>query len=104
MAEQEVRATHEEVEGFVAKLRDFHRSLSEPEQAMLETVLESAQGGDTGGYVVKRLFRYGEPDEQTEELRSDTEREGGRGWNDLVGWIEDQSEEDTQGFSLRRGF
>ena len=52
MAEQEeVRVTHEEVEGFVAKLKDFHRSLSESEQVMLETVLEGAQEGDTGGYI-----------------------------------------------------
>ncbi len=96
MAEQEIRATHQEVEGFVGKLRDFHHSLSESEQAMLETVLEGAQAKDTGGYFV-RYKRYGDPDEQ----QGDTEREGGRGWNDLVGWIEEQGEEDTQGFFLR---
>jgi len=38
MADQnDVRATHEEVEGFVGKLREFHGSLSESEQAMLDT-------------------------------------------------------------------
>jgi hypothetical protein len=47
--EQEVRASREEVEGFVSKLKDFHGSLSEFEQAMLETILDSAQG-ETGGY------------------------------------------------------
>jgi hypothetical protein len=36
--------------------------------------------------------------EQEHEERSDTQREGGRGWSDLVGWIEEQGEEDTQGF------
>jgi hypothetical protein len=78
--EQEIRATHEEVEGFVAKLKDFHGSLSESEQAMLETVLASAQG-ETGGYARR---------ERPEE-----------GYNDLVGWIESQGEEDTQGFIIR---
>jgi hypothetical protein len=79
MAEQEIRATHEEVEDFVSKLREFHTSLSESEQAMLETVLESAQGRETGGYLVKARFD----------------------WNDLAGWIENQGEEDTQGFIIR---
>ena len=73
----------EEVEGFVAKLRDFHGSLSEPEQAMLETVLADDQG-ETGGY---RRWRSGDE----------------AGWNDLVGWIEEQGEEDTQGFAIRPG-
>jgi hypothetical protein len=87
MANQEIRATHEEVESFVAKLRDFHGSLSESEQAMLETVLQSAQGGETGGYGIKRTFSI----------------QGG-GWEDLVGWIESQGGEDTQGFGIKRGF
>jgi hypothetical protein len=78
MADQEIRATHEEVEDFVAKLREFHTSLSESERAMLQTVLESAQGGETGGYGIK--------------LRLD--------WNDLADWIENQGE-DTQGFMIR---
>jgi hypothetical protein len=56
MADQEVRATHEEVEGFVTKLRDFHGSLSESEQAMLETVLQSAQSQDTGAYGMRVRF------------------------------------------------
>ena len=82
MAEQEVRASREEVEGFVSKLKDFHGSLSESEQAMLDTVLDSAQGGETGGY---RRWRSGDE----------------AGWNDLVGWIEQEGEEDTQGFRKR---
>jgi hypothetical protein len=82
--EQQIRATHEEVEGFVEKLRDFHGSLEEGEQAMLETIVQSAQGQDTGGYVVRRTFSS----------------QGG-GWEDLVGWIETQGEEDTQGFVIR---
>jgi hypothetical protein len=77
--EQEVRASREEVEGFISKLKDFHGSLSESEQAMLDTILDSAQG-ETGGYG-----RYkGRGDEAS--------------WNDLVGWIEEQGEEETQGF------
>ena len=80
--EQEVRATHEEVEGFVMKLRDFHGSLGESEQAMMDAVLDSAQGGETGGYG--RRARSGEGSEES--------------WNDLIGWIEEQGEEDTQGF------
>ncbi len=99
-AEVEVRASHEEVEGFVVKLRDFHGSLDESGQAMLVTILEGAQAGDTGSYGI-RFRRYGDPDEQE---GSDTEREGGRGWNDLVGWIEEQGDEDTQGFAARAHF
>jgi hypothetical protein len=82
--EQEVRASREEVEGFVSKLKDFHGSLSESEQAMLDTVLDSAQG-ETGGYG-----RRARGDEAS--------------WNDMVGWIEDQGEEETQGFLWRRAF
>ncbi len=85
MAEQEIRATHEEVEGFVGKLREFHGSLGESEQSMLEAIVQSAQGEQTGGYAIKRGFSS-----------------QGSGWEDLVGWIEDQGEEDTQGFSFRR--
>jgi hypothetical protein len=83
--EQDIRATHEEVEGFVTKLREFHGSLSEGEQAMLATILESAKGQDTGGYSIRRGFSI----------------QGG-GWEDLVGWMESQGE-DTQGFGIRRG-
>ena len=86
MAEPEIRATHEEVEGFIAKLKAFHRSLSESEQAMLDTILDSAQGGDTGAYAYRR--RSGESSVES--------------WNDLVGWIEEQSDEDTQGFLRTR--
>ena len=79
---KEVRAGHEEVEGFVSKLKDFHGSLSESEQAMLDTILESAQG-ETGGYRIRK--------------RGDE-----ASWNDMVGWIEEQGEEETQGFARRR--
>ena len=76
--EQEVRASREEVEQFVGKLREFHGSLSESEQAMLDTLLAQAQG-ETGGYW--RRFRSGEQD-----------------WDELVDQLID---EDTQGFALR---
>ena len=85
MADQQIRATHQEVEGFVEKLRDFHSSLGESEQAMLESVLESAQSQDTGAYSLRVRFSS----------------QGG-GWEDLVGWIEQGSDEDTQGFSIKR--
>jgi hypothetical protein len=75
MAGQEIRASREEVAGFVSKRKDFHGSLSESEQAMLETILDSAQG-ETGGYG--RFARGTEAP-----------------WNDLVGRLID---EDTQGF------
>ena len=78
MAEQEIRANREEVEGFVSKLKEFHDSLSESEQAMLDTILAQAQG-ETGGYRRRR------GDEAS--------------WNDLVGLLID---EDTQGFMRTR--
>ena len=81
--EQEVRASREEVEAFVSKLKEFHGSLSESEQAMMDAVLDSAQG-ETGGYRTRN--RSGD-DQQP--------------WQDLVSWIEEQGEEDTQGFKLR---
>ncbi len=83
MAESgEERASHEEVEAFVGKLREFHASLDENEQGMMDSVLDSAQGGETAGY--KRIMRSGEGSEES--------------WNDLVGWIEEQGDDDTQGF------
>jgi hypothetical protein len=85
-----VRVTHEEVEAFVGKLKDFHGSLDDSEQAMLGTILESAQGGETGGYRVRRSE---DPSEESSESSS--------GWNDLIGWIEEQGDEDTQGFRAR---
>ena len=81
---RDIRANHEEVEGFVMKLREFHGSLDESGQAMLGTILASAQG-ETGGYALRR--RSGEGSEES--------------WNDLVGWIEEQGEEDTQGFMIK---
>jgi hypothetical protein len=87
MADQEIRTTHQEVEGFVGKLRDFHGSLSESERAMLETVLEGAQDEETGGYGIKRGFSS-----------------QGSGWEDLVGWMESQGEGETQGFAVRKTF
>ena len=85
-AEQEIRASREQVEGFVGKLREFHGSLGESERAMMDTILDSAQGGETGGY---RRIRRRSGEDQPEA------------WQDLVGWIEEQGDEDTQGF-LRR--
>jgi hypothetical protein len=79
--EREIRATHEEVESFVGKLKEFHSSLDEGEQAMMDTILDSAQG-ETGGYARRR------GDEAS--------------WNDLIGWVEEQDEEDTQGFIKRQ--
>jgi hypothetical protein len=81
MAEHEARASHEEVESFVARLREFHTSLPEGERTMMDTILDSAQGGETGGYRVRR--RSGEDE---------------RAWQELVGWIEEQGDEDAQGF------
>ena len=98
MAEgQETRATHEEVEAFVGKLREFHGSLGESEQAMLATILEGAQAGETAGYRW-RYTRYGDPEE------GGSGQESSSGWNDLIGWIEEQGEDDTQGFGFRRTF
>ncbi len=92
----EVRASHEEVEGFVMKLREFHGSLGEAERAMLGTILEGAQAGETGGFGFSARGRYEGPTEGTGS-------ESSSGWNDLVGWIEEQGDEDTQGFVVRPG-
>ena len=81
----EVQASHEEVEAFVGKLKEFHSSLDEGGQAMLGTILEEAQGGETGAYSRRFPFAGGK-----EEV-----------WNDLIGWIEEQGEDDTQGFGKR---
>jgi len=95
MAEgQETRATHEEVEAFVGKLREFHGSLDESGQAMLGTILEGAQQGETGGYGIRRWFRE-DPAEESSGSESSS------GWNDLIGWIEEQGEDDTQGFAVK---
>ena len=96
-AEQEIRASREQVEGFVGELRGFYNSLEESKQAMLGTILEAAQAGETGGYRF-RWSRYGEPEEGSGGSESSAE-----GWNDLIGWIEEQGDEDTQGFFYRRG-
>ena len=90
----EVRASHDEVEAFVGKLREFHGSLGEGERAMLGTILEGAQAGETGGYRMRHT-RY---DDQKEDS---TGSESSSGWNDLIGWIEEQGEDDTQGFAVR---
>ncbi len=87
--EKEVRATHQEVEQFVAKLSDFHGSLGESEQAMLGTILDGAVAGESGGYLVKARF---------------ADQGGPKPWEDLVGWMESQGGEDTQGFVARRTF
>ena len=95
---QEIQASREEVEEFVGKLRGFHDSLDAAGQAMLGTILDGAVAGETGGY----RFRYGFHDEEPQE--GGTQSESSSGWNDLIGWIEEQGEEDTQGFRLRFGF
>jgi hypothetical protein len=88
MAESgEERASHEEVETFVGKLREFQASLNENEQGMMDAVLDSAQGGETAGYR-RKMARSGEGSEEP--------------WNDLVGWIEEQGDDDTQGFRIKR--
>jgi hypothetical protein len=84
MAEQAISASHEEVESFVHKLREFHSSLSDSEQAMLESVLDTTRG-EVGGYGMYR--------------RSGVSEES---WDDLVGWLEDQGGEYTQGFRWTR--
>jgi hypothetical protein len=80
--EQVIRATHEDVEAFVDKLKEFHSSLDDSGQAMLVTILQEAQIGDTGGYGMRKA-RYGDPDEGSSGSESSS------GWNDLVGWIEE---------------
>ncbi len=55
-AEREIRATHEEVVGFVQKLRDIHASLGDSEQAMLEGVLDTTRG-EVGGYGMYKRSR-----------------------------------------------
>ncbi len=97
MAEnQEIGANREEVDAFVGKLRGFHEELDPAGRAMLGTILEAAQGGETGGYRY-RWGRYGGPEEGSSEQESSSS-----GWNDLVGWIEEQGEDDTQGFRIAR--
>jgi hypothetical protein len=77
-AEQEIRANNEEVEAFVQKLRDFHASLGDSEQAMLESVLDTTRG-EVGGYG---MYKRSGVSEQS--------------WDDL--WLEDQGGEYTEGF------
>jgi hypothetical protein len=96
--EQEIRASHEEVEQFVSKLKGFHDSLDPAGQAMLGTILDGAQGGDTGGYLFRHR-RYGEPEQQGGSEEGGTS--SAEGWNDLMGWIEEQGEEDAQGFYIK---
>lgn len=80
MAVQGIEAPHEEVVGFVQKLRDLHSSLDDSEQAMMESMLDTTRG-EVGGYGMYKRSGI------TEET-----------WNDLVGWLEDQGGEYTQGF------
>ncbi len=99
MAEnQEIRASREEVEAFVRELRGFYGGLKPVEQHMLATILEGAQAGETASYGVRRIFRYGDPEEGGGSESS------AEGWNDLVGWIEEQGEDDAQGFAVRRNY
>ena len=68
--EREVRATHEEVEQFVSKLRGLNDSLDPAGQAMLGTVLDGAVAAESGGYAVKARFAA---------------QGGAKPWEDLVG-------------------
>jgi hypothetical protein len=83
-ADQEIEATHEEVVGFVRKLRDSHSSLGDSEQAMMESILDTTRG-EVGGYG---MYKRSGISEET--------------WDDLVGWLEDQGGEYTQGFRWTR--
>ncbi len=76
-------------------MREFHGSLDESERAMMGTILEAAQAGETGGYRW-RFTRYGDPEEGGGSESS------AEGWNDLVGWIEGQGEDDAQGFAFKK--
>ena len=83
-AEQEIRASKEEVEGFVAKLKEFYGSLNEAEQTMLVAILDGAQrGGDFGDYIW-------------------TDRYSGsmaEGWSDTVAYFLEDDE--SAGFSVK---
>jgi hypothetical protein len=68
MAEQGIEATHEEVVVFVRKFRDFHSSLGDSEQAMMESILDTTRG-EVGGYG---MYKRSGIIEET--------------WDDLVGW------------------
>ena len=87
--EQEVRATHEEVEEFVGRLKGFGDSLDPAGRAMLGTILDGAVAAESGGYGLRASFRT---------------QGGPKPWEDLVGWIEEQSDEDTQGFCVKKSF
>ena len=87
--EREVRASHEEVERFVGKLKGFHDALDPVGQAMLGTILDGAAAGDTGGYAARIKF---------------ASQGGQKPWEDLIGWIESQGEGETQGFIARVKF
>jgi hypothetical protein len=87
--EQEVRATHEEVEQFVSKLRGFNDSLDPAGQAMLGTILDDAVAGESGGYATKVRF---------------ADQGGHKPWEDLVGWVEGQGDAETQGFASKFRF
>ena len=104
MAEQEIRATHEEVEGFVAKLRDFHSSLDPAGQAMLGTILASAQQGADATAYGRALPPYAGSGPEGDQEQDQQQQQQQQVWNDLVGWIESQGGEDTQGFGVRVSF
>jgi hypothetical protein len=82
-AEQEIRASKEEVEDFVAKLKEFHGTLNEVEQAMLETILEGARLGDDFGDHIW-FHHYG----------GDT----GHGWSGIVEYLLEDDE--SEGFFI----
>ena len=95
---QEIRASREEVEEFVGSLKGFHDGLEPAGQAMLATILEGAMTGETGGYAARIRFRHGDQQEGSSGSESSS------GWNDLIGWIEEQGEDDTQGFAFKVRF
>jgi hypothetical protein len=84
--EKEVRATREEVEQFVSKLRGFNDFLDPAGQAMLGTILDGAVAGESAGYGFRVRFAA---------------QGGHKPWEDLVGWMESQGEGETQGFGIR---
>ena len=61
---------------------------------MLATILEGAQQRDTGGYTLRGRCYEGKDEGSSSESQVE-------GWNDLIGWIEEQGEEDTQRFRMK---
>jgi hypothetical protein len=76
----------------VALFRDLHSDqLSKLAARLPQRTFPSAKDSNTAKV----------PDSPIDEGSSGSESSSG--WNDLVGWIEEQGEEDTQGFAFKRG-